>query len=233
MNSFIGIRQDQQGGQQPPSSSASTDGQDAVEYDEMDAVIHNDEEAAADFLERLGDLDQFVATEAETIALALGSGAGATAALRNHAPVTTGFDSSGEFIVADPVDLADTAALGLVDDGGPFVVADTEHADDEAQEFLDRLGDLDRFIATVPDDEVTDFHQRLSELDRFVSGSDRTAPPASLCAACRKPVSPTDPSAVHAVHLLGAIEGRQIEGMPRQFHATCWIDGDGSHRRTR
>lgn len=225
MNSFIGIRQDQVGGGTTPRSSAPSGGDSAVEYDEMDAVIHNDEEAAADFLERLGNLDQFVANASDPVTLALGD----ETALRNRPTVTSGFDGNGDFVVLDEA----TAPAGDRADEFVAEVDEPRSDSDEAQDFLDRLGDLDRFIATVPDDEVTEFHQRLSDLDRFVAGPDTAAPQASLCAACRKTVSPTDDSTVHAVHLLGAIEGRPIEGLPRQFHATCWIDGDGAYRRTR
>ena len=237
MNSFIGIRRDHDDEDRAPRSSAVIGGAGAVEYDEMDAAIHNDEEAAAEFLERLGDLDQFVAGAAGTVSFAVGTGT--VAGLRNHPQVTAGFDRDGEFVVLDPSVAGDRhAAPEPAPDPtltpAPFDDdADTRAEFDEAQEFLDRLGDLDRFIATVPDDEVADFHQRLSDLDRFVGGPGATAAQAALCAACRKPVSPTDMSTVHAVHLLGAIEGRAIEGLPRQFHETCWIDGDGAYRRTR
>lgn len=121
---------------------------------------------AADFLERLGDLDQFIggATGSPEVELAPFSGprnASQPSTRRLfEARVATPDGRSGE----QPADQSD-----------------------EQSDFLQRLGDLDRFISpgqadaaspagpapTTPptastDDEAADFLQRLSDLDRFI-----------------------------------------------------------------
>ena len=140
---------------------------------------------AADFAERLGDLDRFIGggtapATGPTTSVSWTGGAPArnlpAAPIPAVAPIShprpASFDRAAEL---EP-------QSGAVE----RPVADPEA---EAQEFVDRLGDLDRFIggngsaptpaatatpeipAAEPEAEAQDFLDRLGDLDRFIGGN--------------------------------------------------------------
>lgn len=135
------------------------------------------ESEAADFLERLGDLDQFIGAAPASGPTQLPSFAG---------PRNASIPSASRPLpsVDQPVTRrlfeAPTGEVPAV--GAQLAAAPSDQHSDEAEDFLQRLGDLDRFIApsqpeaaapdapSTPDadDEAADFLQRLSDLDRFI-----------------------------------------------------------------
>lgn len=143
------------------------------------AAVPDDPNAneAADFSARLGDLDRFIG----------GGAAPATAA--PSTPVSWTGGAPARNLPAAPIPAVApishprpvTAERAPEVEGAPErPIADPET---EAQEFVDRLGDLDRFIggspATMPepptpvadpDAEAQDFLDRLGDLDRFIGG---------------------------------------------------------------
>lgn len=148
-----------------------------------------DEEATREaevFAERLGDLDRFIGS----------GGAAPTPTTGATPPVMWSPTVSARNLRAAPTGAlapishprprpASPSLDGAANDEAAAAVEPSSYTDPTGDDFVERLGDLDRFIggavtpptspATVqpavePDDEAQDFLDRLGDLDRFIGG---------------------------------------------------------------
>jgi len=146
-----------------PSAPSGTgalapDGAEAlVDLDDLDiaplGAPNPAEDEAAEFVERLSDLDRFIGGDGARPAVPGPSGAGTGLPIARPSAPFGAVPSTGRNLPAAPIPaVAPISHARPANEPAPPRAASDEVAspvadpEDEAQEFLDRLGDLDRFI---------------------------------------------------------------------------------------